>query len=120
MIQFRRLDHILMGISEGKTDEARTFYRDVLELTEIPGNHPGGAIWFQVADIQLHLREEAGGSYSKRHPAFEVTNLEEAKQRLIAKNIQLEFSSDIDGRQRFFFHDPFQNRIELLQFIAEQ
>lgn len=120
MIQFRRLDHILIGIPEGKTDEARAFYQDVVGLTEIPGKHPGGAIWFQVATIQLHLREETGGSYSKRHPAFEVANLEEAKQWLMTKNIQLEFSSDIDGRQRFFFHDPFQNRIELLQLIVEQ
>ena len=120
MIHFIRLDHILLGIPEGKTNEARAFYRDVLGLTEIPGSHPSGAIWFQMADIQLHLREEAGGFYSKRHPAFEVANLEEARRALLAENIPLELASEIDGRQRFFFHDPFQNRLELLQFIDKQ
>ena len=117
MIEFKRLDHILIGIPEGETARARTFYSDVLGLNEISGNHPGGAIWFQVADIQLHVREEAGGSYSKRHPAFEVSNLEEAKQTLEQKGLTIEYSSEIDGRQRFFFRDLFGNRFELLQFL---
>ncbi len=57
MILFKRLDHILLSIPEGETASARAFYGGILELAEIPGNHPGGAIWFQIADIQLHLRE---------------------------------------------------------------
>ncbi|UFH53195.1 VOC family protein [Spirosoma sp. KNUC1025] len=116
MIQFKRLDHILICIPERTTTEARAFYREVLGLEEIPGNHPSGAIWFKIADIQLHIREEAGGNYSKRHPAFEVSNLEETRQELMKKGLSIEYSSEIDGRQRFFFHDPFANRFELLQF----
>ena len=119
MIHFKRLDHILIGIPEGATDQAREFYGGVLELDEIPGNHPNGAIWFQLADIQLHLREEVIGPYSKRHPAFEVANLDEAKRALLNKGIVLEQASEIDGRERLFFHDPFANRIELLQFIEK-
>ncbi|MCX6216860.1 VOC family protein [Spirosoma sp.] len=118
MIQFKRLDHVLLCIPEGATARARQFYGQVLGLVEIPGNHPAGAIWFQVADIQLHLREEAGGNYSKRHPAFEVANLDESREALNAQGIDIEYSSEIDGRQRFFFRDPFDNRIELLQFLA--
>ena len=116
MIQFTRLDHILLCISEGKTEQAREFYGNVLGLNEIPGEHPGGAIWFQVADIQIHLREEAGSTYSKRHPAFVVDNLPEAEQLLIDRGLSIEYSSEIDGRQRLFFRDPFDNRIELLQY----
>jgi catechol 2,3-dioxygenase-like lactoylglutathione lyase family enzyme len=116
MIHFKRLDHILISIPEGKKEEARTFYRDVLGLEEIPGEHPGAALWFSIADIQLHFREEPPGIYSKRHPAFEITNLAEAKKELESHGIELTYSSEIDGRQRFFFHDPFENRIELLQF----
>ena len=118
MIQFKRLDHILTCIPEGATTQARAFYRDVLGLNEIPGNHPGGALWFQLADIELHVREEAGSSYSKRHPAFEVMNLDEARQELERYGIAVEYSSEIDGRQRFFFRDPFGNRFELLQFTT--
>lgn len=119
MIQFVRLDHVLICIPEGTTALARDFYGGVLELDEIPGNHPGGAIWFQMADIQLHLREEAAGSYSKRHPAFEVASLNEAKRALRGKGLVLEQASEINGRERVFFHDPFSNRIELLQFMEK-
>lgn len=118
MIHFTRLDHILICIPEGKTAEARAFYGQVLGLTEIPGEHPGGAIWFTIADIQLHLREEAGGSLSLRHPAFEVVDLQAAKQQLEQKGIDISYSSEIDGRQRFFFRDPFGNRVELLEFTG--
>jgi catechol 2,3-dioxygenase-like lactoylglutathione lyase family enzyme len=117
MIQFTRFDHLLLSIPEGATESARTFYGTVLNLTEIPGNHPGGAIWFQLADIQLHLREEAAGPLSMRHPAFEVANLDEARQILERNGIAISYSSEIEGRQRFFFRDPFGNRIELLQFV---
>jgi catechol 2,3-dioxygenase-like lactoylglutathione lyase family enzyme len=117
MIHFKRLDHILISIPEGRTDEARVFYGQVLGLTEISGEHPGGAIWFSIADIQLHLREEAAGNLSLRHPAFEVADLQVAKQELEQKGIVLSYSSEIDGRQRFFFRDPFGNRIELLEFL---
>lgn len=116
MIQFKRLDHILMSIPEGQTAEARTFYSQVLGLREITGYHPGGAIWFQIADIQLHLREEAGGNLSARHPAFEVADLGHARHRLTQLGVAITFSSDIDGRQRFFIRDPFGNRIEFLQY----
>ncbi|GAB3927496.1 VOC family protein [Larkinella terrae] len=116
MIHFKRLDHILISIPEGKKEEARAFYGQLLGLEEIPGEHPGAALWFWIGDIQLHFREEPPGPYSKRHPAFEITNLDEAKRELENHGIELTYSSEIDGRQRFFFHDPFENRIELLEF----
>ncbi|MBO0935166.1 VOC family protein [Fibrella sp. HMF5335] len=116
MIIFKRLDHILLSIPEGATAAARAFYTDVMGLTEMGGNHPGGAIWFVMADIQLHLREEAIGPLSARHPAFEVANLDEARQELTQKGVPISYSSDIDGRQRFFIRDPFGNRIEFLQY----
>ena len=119
MIQFKRLDHVLIAIPEGATAQARAFYGRVLGLNEIPGNHPGGALWFSIADIQLHLREEAAGPYSKRHPAFEVASLDDAKQALLGQGLVLEQASEIDGRERVFFHDPFANRIELLQFVEK-
>lgn len=117
MIDFKRLDHVFITIPEGKKEEARKFYRDVIGLAEIPGDHPKGALWFTLADIQLHVREETGSYYSDRHSAFEVNDLEEAKAYLESKNIKISYSSDIDGRQRFFFRDPFDNRFELLEFF---
>ena len=115
-IVLKRVDHILITIPQGKTGEARRFYGETLGLTEIAGNHPKGAIWFTMADIQLHVREEAGGNYSDRHPAFEVDNLAAAEQFLKDAGIAIAYSSEIDGRGRCFFRDPFGNRFELLEY----
>ncbi len=117
MIPFVRTDHILITIPEGKRNEARIFYADVLGLEEIPGEHPKGAIWFNIADIQLHVREEAGGNFhSDRHPAFEVKDLAAAEAFLRQRGIAISYSSEIDGRNRCFFRDPFGNRFELLEY----
>ena len=116
MIHFKRLDHILITIPEGATPAARAFYTQVLGLTELPGGHPHGAIWFAIADSQLHIREEAGGNFSARHPAFEVADLAGAREELAQKGAAIAYSAEIDGRQRFFIRDPFGNRIEFLQY----
>lgn len=115
-IKFKRLDHLLITIPEGEKENARTFYSGVLELKEIPGKYPKGAIWYHIGDIQLHVREEKEHSLSSRHPAFEVEGLEQAKAFLEKKNIQVSDADVIDGRDRCFFTDPFGNRFELLSF----
>lgn len=116
MIGFKRLDHVFLCVPEGAKQQALEFYSQVLGLTEIPGDHPRGAIWFQIGDIQLHINEENGGNYSMRHPAFEITNLSATKEYLKNKGVEVTYSSDIEGRERFFFRDPFDNRIELLEY----
>lgn len=116
MIKYRRLDHILISIPVGKTSEARSFYANVMGLEEIPGNHPKGAIWFNIGDIQLHIREEPDQNCSDRHPAFEIEDMESAKAYLTSRGVVLSYSSDIDGRNRFFIRDPFDNRIEFLEY----
>jgi hypothetical protein len=45
-----------------------------------------------------------------------VANLDEVRAWLTAQEVTIEAASPIDGRQRFFFRDPFGNRLELLQF----
>lgn len=117
MIQFSRLDHVALMVPIGRKEEARTFYKEILLLEEIPGEHPRGAIWFNIGNIQLHLVEEEPGPESGRHPAFEVKDLEGAKAYLQSKGIEIAYSSVIVGRSRCFFRDPFGNRIELLEYL---
>jgi catechol 2,3-dioxygenase-like lactoylglutathione lyase family enzyme len=120
MISFKRLDHVAVMIPRGKTAEARAFYGGVLQLKEIPGQHPRNATWFEIAGVQLHLVEEDGipDHISGRHPAFEVTDLEAAKSYLQSKGIEIAYSSVITGRERFFLRDVFGNRIELLEYLG--
>lgn len=117
MIAFKRLDHVLITIPPGTFEAARTFYSNVLQLTEVPGQHPNGAIWFEMGDAQLHVREEEGHNpNSSRHPAFEVVSIKEAKAFLEKQHIQVSYSSVINGRDRCFFRDPWGNRFELIEY----
>ena len=118
MIHFKRLDHVQICIPNGKENEARQFYSKIIGLTEIPKPSeliPNGGLWYQIADIQLHIGTEEDINQSKRHPAFEVKDLEEARQHLLQHNVSLKEEIQIPGQKRFSFIDPFNNRIELLQ-----
>ncbi|WP_295125579.1 VOC family protein [uncultured Chitinophaga sp.] len=118
MFSFRKIDHVAITIPAGKKEDAKAFYGGILELVEIPGTHPREAVWYELADIQLHIVEEAmTGPVSGRHPAFEVDNLDKAKDFLVSHGIQVSYSSVIEGRERLFFRDPFGNRIELIEYL---
>jgi len=117
MINFKRLDHIQICIPKGKENEARYFYTDIIGLTEIPKPESliaNGGLWYKIAEIQLHIGTENEMNNSKRHPAFEVSNLEDARNHLIGHGV-LKDEIQIPGQKRFSFFDPFGNRIELLQ-----
>jgi catechol 2,3-dioxygenase-like lactoylglutathione lyase family enzyme len=120
MINFKRLDHVQICIPKGKENEARHFYTGIIGLTEIPKPEaliPNGGLWYEVADIQFHIGTENEINKSKRHPAFEISNLEHARQHLIQHGVILKEEIQIPGQKRFSFIDPFGNRIELLQKI---
>ena len=120
MIKFKRIDHVQICIPRGKETEARRFYTDIIGLTEIPKPEaliPNGGLWYQVADIQLHLGTEDQINKSKRHPAFEVTDLQAAEQHLVKHGVKIKEETQIPGQHRFSFVDPFGNRVELLQKI---
>ncbi|MCF0069017.1 VOC family protein [Dyadobacter sp. CY261] len=120
-IIFKKLDHIMLCIPPGAEQQARDFYGGVLgleELTDLGYPLPNGAIWFQMGDIQLHIRAEDVHDLSQRHPAFEVADLEAARAVLEQHGIPLRNDSKIPDRNRFSFRDPFGNRIELIEMIA--
>jgi catechol 2,3-dioxygenase-like lactoylglutathione lyase family enzyme len=117
MINFKRLNHIQICIPLGKEMEARRFYTDILGLVEIPKPKElisNGGLWYQVADIQFHIGTENEINKSKRHPAFEIENLTEAREILERNNVKIKEEIQIPGQERFSFFDPFGNRIELL------
>jgi catechol 2,3-dioxygenase-like lactoylglutathione lyase family enzyme len=120
MINFKRLDHVQICIPKGREDEARKFYSDIIGLTEIPkpaSLMANGGLWYQVADVELHLGVEKEVK-TKRHPAFEITDIKAARNQL-EKIVEIVEEPHIPGRERFAFIDPFGNKIELLQFLNE-
>ncbi|HEV2912463.1 MAG TPA: VOC family protein [Pyrinomonadaceae bacterium] len=118
-IAIKRLGHLQLCIPFGEEERAREFYGGVLGLREIEkpdALKPGGGMWYEVADIQLHIGiEEAQKKRSKRHPAFEVEDLEGIRNYLSEHGVELREEISIPGVERFSFFDPFGNRIELFE-----
>ncbi len=119
-MRIKRLDHIQICIPVGAEQRAREFYAGVLGLEEIEkpdALKPNGGLWFQIADIQLHIGVEDADNKSKRHPAFEVDNLADARKHLEANGAQIKEEIEIPGVNRFSFLNPFGNRIEFLEVV---
>ena len=117
---FKKTDHIQICIPPGKENQAREFYTDILKLKEIPKPAaliPNGGLWYEIAGIQLHLGTEEETCRSKRHPAFEIENIYDARKYLEFNGVLTQDEKEIPGVIRFSFFDPFGNRIELLEKI---
>ena len=81
-IKFIRLNHVQICIPKNKEEEARKFYCELLGLEEIEKPEylkKNGGFWLKIADIELHIGAEDIENKSKRHPAFEVEELEKIK-----------------------------------------
>ena len=117
-VRFKRLDHVQICIPFGAEEKARGFYSRVLGLEEIEkpdALKPNGGLWFQIADIQLHVGVEDVQGKSKRHPAFEVEGLAEIRQHLLEHQVRVKEETPVPGINRLSFFDPFDNRIELME-----
>ena len=117
-IDFKRLDHVQICVPPGAEQAARDFYAGLLGLREIekPEVLKGrGGLWFEIADIQLHVGAEEGAAESKRHPAFEVENVEQVRAFLEANGVRTRDEPQLANVRRFSFFDPFDNRVELLE-----
>ena len=116
-IRIKRIDHLQISIPAGSELSAKKFYTEILGLTEIEKPEAlkaNGGLWFEIGDIQLHLGIEDNPGKVKRHPAFEVEDLEHSKNYLQACGVEIREEIPIPGVNRFSFFDPFGNRIELL------
>jgi catechol 2,3-dioxygenase-like lactoylglutathione lyase family enzyme len=116
--RFKRLDHVQICIPIGGEEKAREFYGGLLGLSEIEKPEalkPNGGLWYEIADVQLHLGVEEARSPSKRHPAFEVEDLRAIRAYLSAHGVAIKEDIPIPGVERFSFFDPFGNRIEVFE-----
>lgn len=119
-----RLHHVSIPVGPGELNDGRAFYSRAFGLTEVPSPAslgPERVAWFDLGGRELHLFLEEGANLtpSGRHLAFEVDDLEAAKQRLIDNHVEIEPGDPaIHNRPRFFCHDPFGNRIEVTQILG--
>ncbi|MDQ3908650.1 MAG: VOC family protein [Acidobacteriota bacterium] len=117
-INVKRLDHVQLCVPRDGEQRARDFYGRLLGLREIEKPEvlrANGGMWFEIADVQLHIGVEDAVAKSKRHPAFEVENVEGVRKFLEQNGVRTRDEPDIAGVRRFSFFDPFDNRIEFLE-----
>ncbi|PAW92606.1 hypothetical protein CKK33_03480 [Mucilaginibacter sp. MD40] len=120
MITFTRVDHFHICVPPEKLEEAKAFYIEIvgLGLIERPDHlFSSAGYWFNIGNVQLHIGVEPALPRSIRHTAFEVEDVDAARQLLQENSIEIIEEPVIPGRRRFAFIDPFGNRMELLQLI---
>ena len=104
----------------GCEPDARHFYGELLGLIEVekpPPLRKRGGVWFSVGSQQLHVGvQEPFTAATKAHPAVRVapTALDAIAARLTDAGIEIEWDELLPGERRFYAHDPWGNRIELL------
>jgi len=115
---FVAIDHVQLAMPPGEEQTARRFYRDLLELGEIP--KPAqlaarGGCWFGGGGLQLHLGvEQDFRPARKAHPALRCAGYEALMAKLKAAGVDVTEANDIPGIRRSHVFDPFGNRIELI------
>lgn len=117
-IKFNRLNHIQICIPKGEESKGRDFYCGILGLTEIEKPERmkiNGGFWVEIANIQIHIGTENNQIKSKRHPAFEVEDLDQVKNHLLQHGIRIAEQQNVNNFKRFSFFDYWDNRIELMQ-----
>ncbi|GEL76705.1 VOC family protein [Tenuibacillus multivorans] len=118
---FKQIDHVQLAAPRGSEDEARQFFGEALGFEEIEKPEAlkkNGGVWFQCGDIQIHIGvEEPFNPAKKAHPALEIKGLNEFINHLDQQQISYQQDDKLPGANRIYVHDPFGNRIEILEWV---
>lgn len=119
---FQAIDHVQLAAPKGSESIARVFYGKILGFTEVEKPEllrKRGGVWFAFGPYQIHIGiEEPFAPAKKAHPAFQIENLDAFKTHLSNSNVSFVVDTDLPGANRIYIHDPFGNRIEILEWIS--
>jgi catechol 2,3-dioxygenase-like lactoylglutathione lyase family enzyme len=112
------IDHVQVAAPRGCEEDARAFYAELLGLEEIAKPEPlraRGGVWFRAGAQELHVGvEEPFAPARKAHPALVASDLPALRERLVAAGREVQDDDQIPGVARFYVHDPFGNRLEIV------
>ncbi|NYE75418.1 GNAT superfamily N-acetyltransferase [Microlunatus parietis] len=113
------LHHVLLASPPDSEAASRTYYADLLGLTEIakpPALAARGGCWFRGPGYELHLGiEDDFRPARKAHPAIRVGDLDALAERLTAAGRAIRIDDELPGFRRFYADDPHGNRLEFVQ-----
>jgi len=117
-----RIDHIQIAAPEGCESAARDFYGSVLGMKEIekpPVLRARGGCWFECGSQQFHIGVERDFRPSRKaHPAFAVFDLNELREAMKARGVNVVEDDNLPGTRRFYAEDPWGNRLEFVEISA--
>jgi catechol 2,3-dioxygenase-like lactoylglutathione lyase family enzyme len=117
-LQVTHIDHVSVLVTD--LQRSRHFYRDLLGLKEIakPKTFDFSVLWFDLGNQQLHLLlAPHRDTVSPRHFALRVADVQAARACFRQHGIAIAETTPIPLCDRFFVHDPDQNRIEIIQWL---
>ena len=104
-----------LAMPPGAEDVARGFYSARLRLPEVakpPVLAARGGCWFEAGPVRLHLGVEADFRPARKaHPALVVADLDGL---IVEADLDVTWADEVPGTRRCHTHDPFGNRIELI------
>ena len=118
----KRLEHVQLAMPVGGEERARAFYQGALGIPEVPKPaylaHRGGC-WFEREELKIHLGVDPDFHPARRaHPALLVEGLRGLADELRGRGYDVQQDERLQGYYRLYIHDPFGNRIELMEPTA--
>ena len=103
----------------GGEEQARRFYGELLGIPEVP-KPPNlaarGGCWFESPTVKVHLGVDGDFRPARKaHPALLVSDLPSLIRKLVEGGAEVVSDEPLEGYQRVYVHDPFGNRLELLE-----
>ena len=120
-MSIRGVHHLQLAFRAGNAPAMRHFYRDLLGLSELPGEQAeGAALHFVAGEQRIDLVGVAQWQPlpAVSHLAFEVQDLSSLRARLLAAQLPLVENQGLAGFARFYLKDPAGNQLEFLEADA--
>jgi len=115
-VRLRGLQHVSSPFPDGRQDDVRRFYGELLGLREVPLPRTlieMRLVWFSGGQgLELHFFPGPTDPTAARHFCLDVEDLEETRSRLGEAGCEPFDDIPIPNRPRFFCRDPFGNLIE--------
>jgi catechol 2,3-dioxygenase-like lactoylglutathione lyase family enzyme len=113
--------HVQLAMPAGGEAAARGFYSGLLGIPEVPKPAKlakAGGAWFETAAVRVHLGIEADFRPAKKaHPGLLVEELGLLIGCLKDAGCTVVSAEPMAGHEHVYVHDPFGNRLELLQVV---
>lgn len=114
-----RIDHVQIAAPRGGEQAAREFCAAILGLKEIekpPLLAALGGCWLDCGSQQVHIGVERDfRPPRKAHPAFAVAGLDEWREGLAERGIEVLTDESIPGTPPFYVEDSWGNRLEFVE-----